>query len=170
MKKSFNRSLVRVLLAGVAILAISAGLSTNLRAGSQKDIVDTAVDAGSFQTLAKALNAAGLVDTLKGNGPFTVFAPTDEAFSRLPEGALEDLLKPENKDKLVAVLTYHVVPGKVMASAVANMGSAKTVQGQSLTITKDDDGVMVDNAHVVQTDIECSNGVIHVIDNVLLPK
>ena len=170
MKKSFNRSLVQFLAAGVAVLAISLGVSTTVRADSHKDIVDTAVDAGSFQTLAKALNAAGLVETLKGEGPFTVFAPTDEAFSKLPEGALEDLLKPENKEKLVAILTYHVVPGKVMASDVATMDSAKTVQGQSITITKDDDGVMVDDARVVQTDIACSNGVIHVIDNVVMPK
>ena len=112
MKKSFNRSLVQFLAAGVAVLAISLGVSTTVRADSHKDIVDTAVDAGSFQTLAKALNAAGLVETLKGEGPFTVFAPTDEAFSKLPEGALEDLLKPENKEKLVAILTYHVVPGR----------------------------------------------------------
>jgi uncharacterized surface protein with fasciclin (FAS1) repeats len=170
MKKSFNRSIVRFLAAGAAVLAISLGISTNARAGSHKDIVDTAVDAGSFQTLAKALNAAGLVETLKGEGPFTVFAPTDEAFSKLPEGTLEDLLKPENKEKLAAILTYHVVPGKVMASDVAGMDSAKTIHGQSLTITKNDDGVMVDNAHVVQTDIECSNGVIHVIDSVVLPE
>ena len=170
MKKSFNRSLVQFLAAGVAVLAISLGVSTTVRADSHKDIVDTAVDAGSFQTLAKALNAAGLVETLKGEGPFTVFAPTDEAFSKLPEGALEDLLKPENKEKLVAILTYHVVPGKVMASDVATMDSAKTVQGQSITITKDDDGVMVDDARVVQTDIACSNGVIHVIDHVVMPK
>ena len=170
MKKSFNRSVVQFLAAGVAVLAISLGVSTTVRADSHKDIVDTAVDAGSFQTLAKALNAAGLVETLKGEGPFTVFAPTDEAFSKLPEGALEDLLKPENKEKLVAILTYHVVPGKVMASDVATMDSAKTVQGQSITITKDDDGVMVDDARVVQTDIACSNGVIHVIDHVVMPK
>lgn len=170
MRKSLNCSIVRFLLAGAAALVISLGVSSNVTAASQKDVVDTAVDAGSFQTLAKALNAAGLVETLKGEGPFTVFAPTDEAFSRLPEGTLEDLLRPENKEKLVAILTYHVVPGKVMASDVASMHSAKTVQGQSLSITKDDKGVMVDNAHVVKTDIECSNGVIHVIDNVVLPK
>ena len=170
MKKSFNRSLVQFLAAGAAVLVISLGLSTNARAGDHKDIVDTAVDAGSFQTLAKALNAAGLVDTLKGEGPFTVFAPTDEAFARLPEGALADLLKPENKEKLVAILTYHVVPGKVMASDVATMNSARTVQGQSLTVTKNENGVMVDDAHVVKTDIACSNGVIHVIDNVVMPQ
>ena len=170
MKKNVNRSLVQILAVGAAVLMISLGTSTNVKAGEQKNIVDTAVDAGSFQTLAKALDAAGLVNTLKGEGPFTVFAPTDAAFAKLPEGTVEDLLKPENKDKLVAILTYHVVPGKVMASDVATMDSAKTVQGQSLTITKDDDGVMVDDARVVQTDIACSNGVIHVIDNVVMPK
>jgi uncharacterized surface protein with fasciclin (FAS1) repeats len=170
MKKSFKSMFVQSLAAGVAVLAISLGISTTGKADSHKDIVDTAVEAGSFQTLAKALDAAGLVDTLKGEGPFTVFAPTDKAFSKLPEGTIEDLLKPENKEKLVAILTYHVVPGKAMASDVATMDSAKTVNGQSLTITRNDDGVMVDNAHVVQTDIACSNGVIHVIDNVLLPK
>lgn len=170
MKKSFKHSLVYFLAAGAAVLAISVGVSTTVRADSHKDIVDTAVEAGSFQTLARALNAAGLVETLKGEGPFTVFAPTDEAFERLPEGTLEDLLKPENKDKLVAILTYHVVPGKVMASDVASMSSAKTVHGQSLSITENEDGVMVDDAHVIQTDIACSNGVIHVIDNVVMPK
>lgn len=168
--KSFKRSLVTLLAAGAAVLMISLGISTTVKAGEHKDIVDTAVDAGSFQTLAKALNAAGLVNTLKGEGPFTVFAPTDEAFAKLPEGALEDLLKPENKAKLVAILTYHVVPGKVMASDVATMDSAKTVQGKSLTITRDDDGVMVDEARVVKTDIACSNGVIHVIDSVVMPE
>jgi transforming growth factor-beta-induced protein len=170
MMKSFKRSLVTLLAAGAAVLMISLGISTTVKAGEHKDIVDTAVDAGSFQTLAKALNAAGLVNTLKGEGPFTVFAPTDEAFAKLPEGALEDLLKPENKAKLVAILTYHVVPGKVMASDVATMDSAKTVQGKSLTITRDDDGVMVDEARVVKTDIACSNGVIHVIDSVVMPE
>jgi len=135
-----------------------------------KDIVDTAVAAGSFQTLAKALDAAGLVDTLKGKGPFTVFAPTDEAFRKLPAGTLEDLLKPENKDKLVAILTYHVVPGEVLASQVTKLKSAKTVNGQTLTITTDGGAVIVDNAKVVKTDILCSNGVIHVIDSVMLPR
>jgi uncharacterized surface protein with fasciclin (FAS1) repeats len=136
----------------------------------RKDIVDTAVAAGSFQTLAKALDAAGLVDTLKGKGPFTVFAPTDEAFAKLPAGTLEDLLKPENKDKLVAILTYHVVPGEVLASQVTKLKSAKTVNGQTLTITTDGGAVMVDSAKVVKTDILCSNGVIHVIDSVMLPR
>jgi uncharacterized surface protein with fasciclin (FAS1) repeats len=138
-------------------------------AGSKKDIVDTAVAAGNFNTLAKALTAAGLVETLKGPGPFTVFAPTDAAFAKLPAGTLDDLLKPENKEKLVAILTYHVVPGKVEARQVAKMSEAKTVNGKELKIMAHDGKVMVDNADVVKTDIECSNGVIHVIDSVLLP-
>src|SRR6202142_3081767 len=135
-----------------------------------KDIVDTAVAAGDFKTLAAALQAAGLVDTLKGPGPFTVFAPTDEAFAKLPAGTVDNLLKPENKDKLVAILTYHVVPGKVLAAKVVKMTSAKTVNGESLSISVNDGTVMVDNAKVVKTNILCSNGVIHVIDTVLIPK
>jgi uncharacterized surface protein with fasciclin (FAS1) repeats len=136
----------------------------------KKDIVDTAVAAGDFKTLAAALEAAGLVDTLKGDGPFTVFAPTDEAFAKLPEGTVEELLKPENKKQLQAILTYHVVPGKVLAKDVVKLASAKTVQGQELTVRSNDRGVMVDNANVIKTDIETSNGVIHVIDAVVLPE
>lgn len=170
MKKSFNRSIARFLATTVALLAISFGASTIANAGSHKDIVDTAMETGSFHTLGQALHAAGLVETLKGEGPFTVFAPTDEAFEKLPAGTLEALLKPENKEKLTAILTYHVVPNKLMASEVANMDSAETVNGQSLTISKNGDEVMVDNARIVQTDIICSNGVIHVIDNVVQPK
>ena len=135
-----------------------------------KDIVDTAVSAGSFTTLVSAVQKAELVDTLKGAGPFTVFAPTDDAFAKLPEGTLQDLLKDENKEKLQSILTYHVVPGKVMAEDVMDLESAETVNGQSVTIKVDNGTVMVDEATVVQTDIECSNGVIHVIDTVLLPK
>ncbi|MFO0611682.1 MAG: fasciclin domain-containing protein [Polyangiaceae bacterium] len=134
----------------------------------KKDIVDTAVSAGSFKTLVAAVKAAGLVDTLKGTGPFTVFAPTDEAFAKLPAGTVEDLLKPENKEKLVKILTYHVVPGKVMAADVGGLKSAKTVQGGELAIHTEG-GVKVDDANVVKTDIECSNGVIHVIDAVVMP-
>jgi len=134
-----------------------------------KDIVDTAIGAGSFKTLVAAVAAAGLVETLKGSGPFTVFAPTDEAFAKLPKGTVESLLLPENKEKLVAVLTYHVVPGKVMASDVVTLKSAKTVNGKEATIKVSDEGVMVDAAKVVTTDIEASNGVIHVIDSVILP-
>lgn len=131
------------------------------------DIVDTAVSAGQFKTLVKAVQEAGLVDTLKGKGPFTVFAPTDEAFAKLPSGTLDALL--EDKQKLAAILTYHVVPGKVMAAQV-KPGQVKTVQGQSLTVTARSGAVMVDNAKVVKTDIAASNGVIHVIDTVILPK
>jgi uncharacterized surface protein with fasciclin (FAS1) repeats len=135
---------------------------------ADKDIVDTAVAAGSFNTLAAALTAAGLVETLKGPGPFTVFAPTDEAFKALPAGTVDELLKPENKDKLVAVLTYHVVPGKVMSTDLSNGMKAKTVQGAEVTIMTEG-GVMVNDAKVTQADIEASNGVIHVIDKVILP-
>lgn len=134
------------------------------------DVVDTAVAAGNFKTLVAAVQAAGLVDTLKGQGPFTVFAPTDEAFAKLPAGTVDDLLKPENKDKLVAVLTYHVVPGKVMAADLAGKETkAKTVQGSEVTINGTN-GVTVDGAKVVQADIVVDNGVIHVIDAVILPK
>ena len=152
----------------LAVMIIGLGLSWG--ADPAKDIVDTAVGAGSFNTLVAAVKAAGLVDTLKGKGPFTVFAPTDDAFKKLPPGTLEDLLKPENKEKLKGILTYHVVAGKVMAKDVVKMKSAKTVNGQSVTISMKDKDVMVDNAKVVKTDIACSNGVIHVIDTVVLPK
>ena len=128
------------------------------------------MEAGSFNTLAAALKAAGLVDTLKGKGPFTVFAPTDAAFAKLPAGTVEDLLKPENKAKLVAVLTYHVVPGNVSSGQVVKMTSAKTVQGGSVKIATKDGGVMIDGAKVVTADVMATNGVIHVIDSVLLPQ
>ena len=134
-----------------------------------KDIVDTAVGAGGFDTLVAAVKAAGLVETLKGDGPFTVLAPTDEAFAALPEGTVANLLKPENKDKLVAILTYHVIPAKAMAADVVKMTSAKTVQGGDVAIAVEGDTVKVNGATVVKTDIECSNGVIHVIDAVILP-
>ncbi|MGI9415003.1 MAG: fasciclin domain-containing protein [Hyphomicrobiales bacterium] len=134
------------------------------------DIVDTAVAAGNFKTLVAAVQAAGLVDTLKGKGPFTVFAPTDEAFAKLPAGTVEDLLKPENKEKLVGILTYHVIPGKVMSSDIAGKKSdVATVQGSKLSVDATS-GVKVDNASVVTADIEASNGVIHVIDTVVLPQ
>ena len=133
---------------------------TEVPAPEMKDIVDTAVAAGSFTTLATALTEAGLVDTLKGPGPFTVFAPTDEAFAKLPAGTVEDLLKPENRDKLVDILTFHVVSGKVMAADVVNLTEAKTVQGAMLPIKVDGDTVMVGDATVTATDIEASNGVI----------
>ena len=137
--------------------------------GHSKDIVDTAVAAGSFNTLVAAVQAAGLVDTLKGEGPFTVFAPTDEAFAALPAGTVEDLLKPENKDTLVAILTYHVVAGKVMSGDLSNNMMATTVQGGDVTIMTEG-GVTVNGANVTTTDIETSNGVIHVIDAVILPE
>jgi uncharacterized surface protein with fasciclin (FAS1) repeats len=156
-----------VLGAAVTAMALSAG--TTVRAQG-KDIVDTAVAAGQFKTLAAALTAAGLVPTLKGAGPFTVFAPTDEAFAKLPKGTVEDLLKPENKAKLTAILTYHVVAGKVMAADVVKLTSAKTVQGGSAKVSMMSGGVMIDAAHVTSTDIAASNGVIHVIDTVLMPK
>ncbi len=134
------------------------------------DIVDTAVEAGNFSTLAAALQAAGLVDTLKGQGPFTVFAPTDAAFAKLPKGTVETLLKPENKDQLIAILTYHVVPGKVTADKVVKLTEATTVNGQRVEIKTNYGKVMVDNATVTATDVMASNGVIHVIDRVILPE
>ncbi|KIC41349.1 Nex18 symbiotically induced protein [Ruegeria sp. ANG-R] len=151
--------------AGVASFLLT---TSALADGHAKDIVDTAVSAGSFETLVAAVQAAELVDTLKGEGPFTVFAPTDEAFAALPEGTVESLLKPENKDQLVAILTYHVVPGKVMSGDLSDDMTAATVQGGDITIDLDN-GVMVNDANVVQADIEAENGVIHVIDKVILP-
>jgi len=157
----------------VVLLACGAMLSgcngTNGHHQPKLDIVDTAV-ASHFNTLAAALTAADLVDTLKGPGPFTVFAPTDEAFAKLPEGTLDTLLKPENKERLVSILTYHVVAGNVMAADVVKLSEAKTLNGQSVAITVDHGTVKVNNATVTQTDVETSNGVIHVIDTVLLPK
>ena len=171
MKGNLNRSVRVASLAAVVALVLSLSLGTYARPkAASQDIVDTAVAAGNFKTLAAALQAAGLVDTLKGKGPFTVFAPTDEAFAKLPAGTVEDLLKPENKEKLVAILTYHVLPGRDLASQVTKMSSAKTVNGQSLTISVNAGTVMVNNAKVIKTDILCSNGVIHVIDSVMLPK
>ncbi|MFH1998217.1 MAG: fasciclin domain-containing protein [Planctomycetota bacterium] len=136
----------------------------------KKDIVDVAVEAGSFKTLVTAVKAAGLVDTLKGEGPFTVFAPSDAAFAKLPEGTISDLLKPENKDKLIAILTYHVLPGETKSSVVAGSRSAQTVNGQSLGFSLRGSDVYIDEAKVVQADIEAENGVIHVIDSVLIPQ
>ncbi|PVA11752.1 Nex18 symbiotically induced protein [Pelagivirga sediminicola] len=148
-------------------LAASTALAFPAMA-QEKDIVDTAVDAGSFSTLVAAVEAAGLVETLKGEGPFTVFAPTDDAFAALPEGTVDDLLKPENNDKLTAILTYHVVAGKVMSGDLSDGMTAATVQGDDVTI-KTEGGVMVNDANVTSADIEASNGVIHVIDKVLMP-
>jgi uncharacterized surface protein with fasciclin (FAS1) repeats len=159
--KGTEMKLLSRLIAGAA-LAAATSLAT-----AAADIVDTAVSAGQFKTLVKAVQEAGLVDTLKGKGPYTVFAPTDEAFAKLPAGTLEALLK--DKQKLAAILTYHVVPGKVMAAQV-KAGPVKTVQGQSLTVSAVNGAVMVDKANVVKTDIVASNGVIHVIDSVVLPQ
>ena len=156
---------------GILALTLGFGLSGSVKAESMpdKDIVEIAASAGSFNTLVAAVKAAGLVDTLKGKGPLTVFAPTDEAFAKLPAGTVEELLKPENKDKLTAVLTYHVVPGRVTAGEVVALSSAPTVNGRELSIKAKDGKVMVDNARVVQTDIMATNGVIHVIDSVIIP-
>ena len=164
MKAQFSRWIV---VASAVVAMVSA---TPVVKAQGKDIVDTAVAAGSFKTLAAALQAAGLVQTLKGAGPFTVFAPTDEAFAKLPKGTVEDLLKPENKQKLISILTYHVVPGSVMASQVVSLKDAKTVNGQSVKISVTGGVVSIDNAKVVTTDIKATNGVIHVIDSVILPK
>ncbi|MHA2937167.1 fasciclin domain-containing protein [Vibrio sp. RC27] len=137
--------------------------------GTHKDIVDVAVENGSFTTLVAAVEAAGLVDTLKGDSDLTVFAPTGEAFAKLPDGTIDVLLEPENKDKLVSILTYHVVAGKVMAEDVVGIDSAATVQGSNVDISVKGDTVMVDDANVIMTDVKASNGVIHVIDSVLMP-
>ena len=153
----------------LALVAVSGPAATN-PAASQKDIVDTAVATGSFKTLAGALQAAGLVETLKGPGPFTVFAPTDAAFAKLPAGTLDSLLKPENKAKLTAILLYHVVQGQVLAARVTEMTSAPTANGEDLAISAKGGTVMVEGARVTKADILCSNGVIHVIDTVLLPN
>jgi uncharacterized surface protein with fasciclin (FAS1) repeats len=138
--------------------------------GEKKDIVDIAVENGSFNTLVAAAQAGGLVDTLKGEGPFTVFAPTDEAFAKLPAGTVDTLLMPENKDKLVSILTYHVVAGKVTAAEVVKLESATTVQGSDVKIAVDNGTVMINDSKVIMADVEASNGVIHVIDTVLMPQ
>ena len=153
----------------IAIGVVAAALVVSTAQAQSKDVVDTAVAAGSFKTLAKALQAADLVDTLKGKGPFTVFAPTDEAFAKLPPGTLEDLLKPANKDKLRRILTYHVVPGRVTAADVMKLTSAKAVSGDTIDIKATGGSVMVEDAKVIKTDVSASNGVIHVIDSVILP-
>jgi len=153
-----------------AAAVVSLGMAGSAFAdGHTQDIVDTAVEAGSFTTLVAAVQAAGLEDTLRGEGPFTVFAPTDEAFAALPEGTVENLLLPENLETLQAVLTYHVLPGKVMSADIAGQElSVATVEGSEVMVNATD-GVMVDSANVVTADIEASNGVIHVIDAVILP-
>ena len=157
--------IIRTAMAAAAALTIAT-----VAQASEKNIVETAVEAGSFQTLVAAVEAAGLADTLAGEGPFTVFAPTDEAFAKLPAGTVDDLLKPENKDKLVQILTYHVVPGKVMSSDLAGKETtAATVEGSEVAIDATD-GVKVDEATVVTADVAASNGVIHVIDTVIMPE
>lgn len=160
--------MMRIIRTSFAALAIVALGSTGAYTQEQ-DIVDTAVAAGSFKTLAAALQAAGLVETLKGEGPFTVFAPTDAAFAKLPAGTVDNLLKPENKEKLKALLTYHVVSGKVSAAQVTKMTSATTVQGQPVKISASGGKVRIDKANVVKADVAASNGVIHVIDTVIMP-
>ncbi|MGY6569912.1 MAG: fasciclin domain-containing protein [Salinarimonas sp.] len=154
---------------GKMFTATSAAILMSVTAAKADDIVDTAIAAGSFETLVAAVQAAGLVDTLKGEGPFTVFAPTDEAFAALPEGTVESLLEEENRDQLISILTYHVIPGRVMSSDIAGQTlSVETVQGMELAIDATD-GVRVGEAMVVTADVEASNGVIHVIDTVLIP-
>jgi len=162
MKKQIGIILATILMAMVSLQAKDMDTP-------KMDIVETAVSAGSFKTLAAALKAADLVETLKGKGPFTVFAPTDEAFAKLPAGTLENLLKPENKAKLAAILTYHVVPGKVMAAEI-KPGKVKTVNGSEVTLAAEEGKVKVNEATVIKADIETSNGVIHVIDAVLIPE
>ena len=162
--------MLNMLAIGTTVLGMVVALSNATAADAPtRDIVDTAVAAGSFTTLAKALEAAGLRETLKGAGPFTVFAPTDEAFAKLPAGTLDTLLKPENRAKLTRILTYHVVPGRVMAADVVKLHSVTAVSGDTIAIATHGGGVTVDHAHVVKTDIAATNGVIHVIDAVILP-
>jgi uncharacterized surface protein with fasciclin (FAS1) repeats len=166
--KTMNKAMQTLAILVLAMFTLSAMAGGNYK--KKKDIVDTAVSAGSFNTLVAAVKAAGLVDTLKGDGPFTVFAPTDEAFAKLPAGTVENLLKPENKDQLAAILTYHVVSGKVKAKDVVKLNTATTVQGGNVDIMVKDGGVVLNgNSNVVKTDIGTSNGVIHVIDTVILP-
>jgi uncharacterized surface protein with fasciclin (FAS1) repeats len=168
MMRTWKQSIFAVMV----VAAISVGLAVTLAAtpAAKSDIVDTAVAAGSFKTLTAAILAAGLTDTLKGKGPFTVFAPTDEAFAKLPPGTVDNLLKPENKEKLVAILTYHVVPGRVTALQVSKMTEAQTLNGKELAIRTEMGHVMVNDATVTKADIDCSNGVIHVIDTVVIPN
>jgi len=167
-----KQSLMRCITAVAMLLMLTAGTAFAQDMSDQPDIVETAINADGFNTLVTALQEAELVSTLQGEGPFTVFAPTDEAFAALPEGTLESLLQPENRDQLVNILTYHVVPGKVMAADVTQLEEANTVAGSAITIQISDGNVMLmgeNTAQVIQTDIEASNGVIHVIDTVLMP-
>ena len=166
----FTRSINMFTFARLIAMALLGNSGASADGHDNGDIVDVAVAAGQFNTLAAALQAGGLVETLKSEGPFTVFAPTDEAFAKLPEGTVESLLMPENKDKLVAILTYHVVSGKVMAADVVKIDSATTVNGADVTIKVSDGSVFVNDAKVVKADIEASNGVIHVVDTVIIPN
>lgn len=168
--KTYKIFVITALLISLPALLFAGSYSKAKSMSDSKDIVDTAVTAGSFNTLVAALQAADLVDTLRGDGPFTVFAPTDEAFAKLPDGTVEDLLRPENKAKLQAILTYHVVAGKVTAEEAMKISSAKTVNGESFQVSQKSGSLMIDDATVTQADIMTSNGVIHVIDTVLMPK
>lgn len=167
----FGTKIAKFAAVSIATVGFAMGSSAALAAdmAAEMDIVDTAVAAGDFGTLAAALGAAGLVETLRGDGPFTVFAPTDAAFAKLPDGTVESLLLPENKDKLTAILTYHVVAGEVLAADVVNLTEATTVNGSDVAIMVEGGSVMINDATVTATDIMTSNGVIHVIDTVLLP-
>jgi len=173
MSEKIHVKVVVLVLLSAAVISIQIGCKDSGEISApavQHDIVDTAVAAGDFTTLVTAIKAADLVETLKGKGPFTVFAPTDEAFAKLPEGTLDSLLKPQSRQKLASILTYHVVSGRIMASDVVKLSEAKTVNGQLLSIKTVGGVVMLDSARVIKTDIKCSNGVIHVIDAVVLPK
>lgn len=165
----FRRTYLTLALTASAAVAMS-GAAFAAAHGNKMTILETAAEAGNFTTLAAAIEAAGLVETLEGEGPFTVFAPTDEAFAALPEGTVESLLEEENRDQLTAILTYHVVPGAVMSGDLSDGMEAETVQGESITVSIDGDSVMIDGATVTSADIEASNGVIHVIDSVLMPE
>ena len=169
----FNSQSIRIKMRKLFILAIASFMVTTTvfsMSHKKQDIVDVASKAGSFNTLIAAAKAAGLVDALKGEGPLTVFAPTDDAFAKLPEGTVDTLLKPENKEKLKSILLYHVVAGNVMAETAVTLDSAKTLQGSSFSIMLDGKTLKIDGAAVTQADIKASNGVIHVIDSVILPK
>ena len=165
MKKFGGIVMATALVASFGFQSVQAGCGT-----CDKTVVEAAVAAKTFNTLVAAVKAADLVETLSGDGPFTVFAPSDEAFAALPDGTVEELIKPENKSKLVKILTYHVVPGKVMAKQVVSLKEAKTVEGSTVDITVKDGVVMIDKAKVIKADINCKNGVIHVIDKVIMPE
>ena len=173
--KGFRKSAMPIAVGALMMVGFTASLTSlagdrEVSMSQEMDIVETAVSAGQFNTLAAALDAAELIPTLKGDGPFTVFAPTDEAFAKLPEGTVASLLEPQNRDQLVAILTYHVVPGKVMAKDVVNLNAATTVNGSDISIKVMDGKVRINDATVVTADVATSNGVIHVVDTVILPN